>query len=403
MPHAAAHAVAKRRAAKSRGGSGTTSDDMAMRRRLVLAAIVLAWFASGALLFSSMGLGAVDTLYLMVQIITTIGYGDRVPKTQAQKLACTAIVFSAYVLVANIIMAVIAELEDKLEHEVVADLDAMTHAIRTRKAKEEGELMSSGDDRPPEEDILKERRDLAMTHSLSWQDHSVSRVEVECRNDLAEKQQAKRWKRTLRELCISASTFLLCLVVGVVFFKLVDACSAHGCEKSTGQITTWADAFYLSVVTMTTVGFGDVVPQTTVGKAFSIFWMLASVAVTVHLLCTISSVIDQSLREDVRAQMTQQLFHESDNNSDGTLDEMEFLQLQLVQNGLATKEQFEAIRSQFRLIAGHDLRVSIDEYAEYFLPGEHAWLHALTETDERWLHALRDQGRLRELGEMDAW
>jgi hypothetical protein len=126
----------------------------------------------------------------------------------------------------------------------------------------------------------------------------------------------------------------------------------------------------MSGITMTTVGFGDIAPQSTYGRAFSILWILVSVAATVRLLGSVSSIIEQYQRADIAKQMTRQLFHESDENGDGVLDELEFMKLQLVQNGLASKQQFDAIRSQFRVIAGHDHEISFPEYAAYFLPGE---------------------------------
>jgi voltage-gated potassium channel Kch len=334
--------------AAAEDGAETPRERMARRKRATLVTIVVVWLASGAWVFSAMNPpmthGPVQIIYLMVQIITTVGYGDVVPVSQEEKLAVTAIVMSSTLLVSNIIMAFVAEYVDKGADELASDMDSMTQKISLLKAEEE--RASVGYDRPTQELMAP--------------------------NDLASKQQEQRWQRSRAELSISTAAFLVCLVIGVVFFKLVDTCNAevpdhpdyHTC------VHTWVDALYMSVVTMTTVGFGDIVPQSRPARAFATLWMLLGVAVTVRLLGSVSSVIDQGMRADVQSEMTRQLFHESDENNDGHLDEMEFMKLQLVQNGLASKFQIEAIRTQFRLIAGRDHQISMDEYAAYFLPNE---------------------------------
>ena len=45
---------------------------------------------------------------------------------------------------------------------------------------------------------------------------------------------------------------------------------------------SYLDALYFSVSTVTTVGYGDLVPQTTLGKSFTILYMLIGVAVALY-------------------------------------------------------------------------------------------------------------------------
>ncbi len=42
---------------------------------------------------------------------------------------------------------------------------------------------------------------------------------------------------------------------------------------------SWVDAYYFSVVTLATVGYGDLSPHTTFGKVFTTFYILAGVGI----------------------------------------------------------------------------------------------------------------------------
>ena len=41
----------------------------------------------------------------------------------------------------------------------------------------------------------------------------------------------------------------------------------------------WLDSFYFSVITLTTVGYGDFSPQTDFGKIFSIFYIISGIGI----------------------------------------------------------------------------------------------------------------------------
>jgi len=42
---------------------------------------------------------------------------------------------------------------------------------------------------------------------------------------------------------------------------------------------SWIDSFYFSVITLTTVGYGDFSPQTDMGKLFTIFYVLTGIGI----------------------------------------------------------------------------------------------------------------------------
>lgn len=74
-----------------------------------------------------------------------------------------------------------------------------------------------------------------------------------------------------------ASTILFS---GSIFYRTVEGWS-------------WVDAFYFSVTTMSTVGLGDLAPQTTVGKLFTVFYIFVGVGVFVLLLAQFARALLQ--------------------------------------------------------------------------------------------------------------
>jgi hypothetical protein len=44
---------------------------------------------------------------------------------------------------------------------------------------------------------------------------------------------------------------------------------------------SWLDSFYFSVIALATVGFGDLSPETSAGKLFTIFYVLAGIGILV--------------------------------------------------------------------------------------------------------------------------
>jgi len=50
---------------------------------------------------------------------------------------------------------------------------------------------------------------------------------------------------------------------------------------------SWVDSVYFSVVTLTTVGFGDFAPQTDAGKIFTIFYIVMGIGMILGFINTL--------------------------------------------------------------------------------------------------------------------
>lgn len=55
----------------------------------------------------------------------------------------------------------------------------------------------------------------------------------------------------------------------------------------------FVDAFYFSVITLTTVGYGDFAPQTDVGKLFTAVYVLFGIGILLALVTTVAAKVSQ--------------------------------------------------------------------------------------------------------------
>jgi voltage-gated potassium channel len=78
------------------------------------------------------------------------------------------------------------------------------------------------------------------------------------------------------QVSAAISALISMLIIGTVIF--------HYMEK-----WTWIQSFYFSVVTLTTVGYGDLHPTTEVTRLFTAFYILAGVAITLTSLTVIGA------------------------------------------------------------------------------------------------------------------
>ena len=69
-----------------------------------------------------------------------------------------------------------------------------------------------------------------------------------------------------RNLQITAAIAATTLAAGTVFY--------HYFEK-----LTWVDSFYFCVITLATVGYGDIVPHTDIGKLFTSAYVLVGIGI----------------------------------------------------------------------------------------------------------------------------
>ncbi len=80
------------------------------------------------------------------------------------------------------------------------------------------------------------------------------------------------------ELFIAASTLIGWIVVGTIVFRRLES-------------WTWIQSFYFSVVTITTVGYGDLTPTNDPSRLFTAIYILVGVSIGLVTLSLIGSEI----------------------------------------------------------------------------------------------------------------
>jgi voltage-gated potassium channel len=100
-----------------------------------------------------------------------------------------------------------------------------------------------------------------------------------------------------RGIGISAS--LIPVLAALVTVAILGAVFVYFAEWHRDNINSYWDAVWYSVVTMTTVGYGDIVPRTVLGRIAGMFVMIAGISVVSLLTATISSIfVEQKLMEN---------------------------------------------------------------------------------------------------------
>ncbi len=78
-----------------------------------------------------------------------------------------------------------------------------------------------------------------------------------------------------KEIRNLASIVLGFVLVGTTFYHVVEDWG-------------WVDSFYFSVMTLTTVGYGDLAPGTDVGKIFTTFFVFGGLGIVLTFLQTLA-------------------------------------------------------------------------------------------------------------------
>lgn len=252
------------------------------------------------------------SLYVIVQIVTTIGYGDITVNTDGMRIFMSFYVLWCLILVAFFLNAVM-------------------------------------------EKVMQRHAEYLRSHMRRMEKTQAGATELEVKT---------KWS-AVNQAVASGIIFVLFVLAGTIFFGLifrgcpVDHAGHHtDCvEDKDGMPTNMIQSFYMSVITLTTVGFGDYRPRTVIGRIFGIFWMVGGVACTGFFVTSVQNLFftvgeeRRIQRITVHEELDRQTFEEMDTDSNGYLTRGEFRSYILLKHGIITKQDLDLMDEKFDLLA----------------------------------------------------
>lgn len=265
-------------------------------------AMVLLLFVGMVFLHIVEGWELLDSAYVLTQVITTVGYGDYTPSTTAAK------VFMCFYAVA-VLVAVSFFLNTRLRSALDKTSDYIIDHLTRAEARAEGVEAGS----------------LRLARKFAF----------------------------LNQFAAALFFFLVPVFVGAIGFRFLEGCTCdhHAaspdcvdntnaeCVDTGGFTPSLLDSTYMSIITLSTIGFGDYTPTNQAARAFAIIWMVVGVASTALFIDTVTHLLyedevhDRLIMVEEMLNMDHETFSLIDRDRNGYLTRGEFLSYSLVKYG----------------------------------------------------------------------
>jgi len=228
----------------------------------------------------------VDALYFVTVTLTTVGYGDLLPTTDSSKLVTCVFITVGLLVMGTCLTTLTDGLLDKI-------------------------LMV---DDPDDDD--------------EWFDSDSGNCATEC------VEKCTGGNPTWRTVLMLLFVFLSCVTGGTTFYALYE-----------DEDMQFVNALYMSLVTVSTVGYGDYSPQSEVGRIVAVVGILFSV---LFLARAVGSVFDVQAGWKQKQQRERRLMRritlrdlKKFANGDGKLDKSEFILCKLKAQGYFKKADMQ--------------------------------------------------------------
>jgi potassium channel subfamily K len=260
-----------------------------------------------------------DTVYFAVVVMTTVGYGDILPMSDEAKI------FTIFYAVFALGLAACA-----------------IHRLLQKAAEYASEQVDRIDGEDEDGECLFEEGQHAH-------------------------------KRNVRQLFLKTGIFVVLLIVGMCFFGAIKDWEADDGNR-------WINGLYLSVITLTTIGFGDFSAATDNEKIFCVCYMLIGIPIFADCLCKFSTLVigEQKVHKDIKVietYLNADRIELLDTFCDelckacklgerrrGMVDKFEFMTFVLYQNDVVHISQIKDVMANFlKLDSDHSGYVSLQD------------------------------------------
>ena len=190
--------------------------------------------------------------------------------------------------------------------------------------------------------------------------------------------------QALVKLSRSLFYIVLSIFAGTVFYAVVEGeGSCVGISLANNQTCVEkdiVDAFYMSCITVTSVGYGDIKPHTSTGKMFGVFWIITGTALVGRAIGNYLEFQSNKKQGEIRQRilakpLTLAEIEMADIDDSKSLSEAEFVLYKLQAMGILKVADVDKVTRKFRmeLSSGADEEVHIppaDYITDCFQKGE---------------------------------
>jgi len=266
----------------------------------------------------------VDSLYFSVVTFTSVGYGDLTPTTLAGKWFTCFFGLSGLAFLGAAISTIGSSLLGKQEEFIKASEEASRKRMKNIF-----------------EGMPQVVKSLRMEGKVNATVISIDDKQVDDANSAP-----VGWRASLQKAVLKIIPSLSFLWAGGMIMARIEGWK-------------WTDSVYYSVISASTIGFGDFFPKTPLGRTWGIFFIPLAVAAAGDVLGNVgSSLVERRQAKAFKALMNRELTMDNlvamDEDDNGQVSREEYVRFMLTEMGLVEPEEYDELCEQFKRLDVND-------------------------------------------------